>query len=438
MKKNLLAILICTLALAGSAFALTTSSSFNVPALRTTLIRYDPFPVQPGNYVNLYIQIDNTGSGDSTDTRLKIVPTYPFSIDANSTVTISNAAAPITLGSDGVADIGIIPSLQNTVVQYKMRVDPNALEGNYAVNFWSQPQFSDSWSINNFTVLVQGKDQIEISQLTPSILTPGKPTDAMFVLNNSGTALLHDISIVWSEENNKILPLGSQNRQYISSLSPGQGVEIPFTIIADPTATAGVYNLNVTTTYQVGSNTTKTISSNIGVFIGGQADFDVSVQDYQTTGVSFSVANVGATPTTSVSISIPDQPDFAVTGTSSSFLGNLNPGDFTLATFQLSLRGGFNRTSGSRDVTSIPIDISYTDTNGVRQNVEKDVPIQVSQLTGQAFSGGAGGTSGFQRRQTAAVPIYIPIGALVVIVVVLYLLRKKIRARFRKKKTDKN
>ncbi len=425
-EKIVVLALICAIAAAGTAYAAVYVSP-DSPNIRTSLLRYDPNPVVPGNYVTFLVQVENNGGADAGDVRLKIVPTYPFSIQGNSYVSISNSATQEQLTNDTITDLGVIPSSDYTTVEYTIYVESGVLEGSYPISIWSQPSAGNSWAIGNFSMKVQGLDRLGI-QLIPSILTPGKPTDANFVLNNTGTAVMHDIALTWSETANKILPLGSGNTKYVSLLNPGQGASVPFTLIADPTVTSGAYNLIVNVSYTVGFNTTKSTSSNMGVFIGGIADFDVSVQDYATTGTTFTVANIGANPTTSVSVSVPNQPEYLVTGASSVFLGNLNPGDFTLATFQVAATAR-NRSTGQNPLT---IEIAYTDTNGVRQTVDKQVPIQLTSAFGTTTGTTGTSTNQFQRR--TSFPVVEIIVVLAAAGIVIYIFRRRIFARFRKKK----
>ena len=137
----------------------------------------------------------------------------------------------------------------------------------------------------------------------------------------------------------------------------------------------------------------QTINSTIGIKIGGTTDFDVNVQQYSSGTISFSIANIGVNPATSVAVSIPAQSDYTVGGATSVFLGNLNSGDFGVASFELSSRVA--RTTTSRtSATSVPfsnstavsntitLQISYSDTSGVRQIVQKQVVLDLTAMQG--------------------------------------------------------
>jgi len=152
-----------------------------------------------------------------------------------------------------------------------------------------------------------------------------------------------------------------------------------------------------------------------------RTDFDVIAQDSTT----LAIANIGSKVASSVILRIPDQQNFRVNGTSATILGNLNAGDYTLAAFQiLPIRSSNNSTVGN----NLIVEVSYTDTLGIRRTVQKNVQF------GFEFSSGFGNiTDRFaQRSQTQTFSngiLYIIIGAVGIIVIVVL-----IKIRTRKKK----
>ncbi len=450
MRKYLL-IMVVMLVLASPAFVAAASSDIQV-----SLLKYSPYPAEPGKYLTLTFKIDNSGTSDADNVKLKFSPGYPFYFDKNATVNILNSATKVPIDSGMVAYIGSIPSSQYTTVEYDVLVDTNVFEGSRQLSIWHQAGSGDIWVEDDFDIFVQGTDRLEVSSVTPAILTPGKPTNAVFVLNNTGTASIRDVSFTWAEKSNEILPLGSGNTKYASSIAAGSSAGIPFTLVANPGATSGVYTILANITYTIGSNISKSQSVSIGMFIGGKGEFDVSTQESAAGSLTLSIANIGETTTSSVSVSIPEQDNFAVSGISSSFLGNMNPGDFLTATFQISQKAsgstGFNRSTTANRTSSgrLKVDITYTDTNGNRETIEKEVPVfsailsasgnGLSSNTQNNFTGrnnffgipgiGGGGSSGSLTIVLVVVVIFIAI--------IIYIFRKRIFGFFTKlKKQEK-
>lgn len=101
-------------------------------------------------------------------------------------------------------------------------------------------------------------------------------------------------------------------------------------------------------------------------------DFDVVVQDLSDTSTTLAIVNIGASTGYSVIVRIPEQENFRVSGVSANVLGNVDAGDYTLASFQIlpSVRGGLS-TEGQ----DLKIEVSYTDALGIRRTVERQVKL---------------------------------------------------------------
>jgi hypothetical protein len=120
-----------------------------------------------------------------------------------------------------------------------------------------------------------------------------------------------------------------------------------------------------------------------GLVVAGTTDFEIS---YQETLGSFSlnVANVGVNPASAVTVSLTRQKNFSSTGSSSSVLGNLNPGDYTSAIFQIAKIPGAGN--------DLELEIQYTDTSGTRNKIMKSLVVSLSS-TGTQGGRGAGNTN---------------------------------------------
>ena len=95
---------------------------------------------------------------------------------------------------------------------------------------------------------------------------------------------------------------------------------------------------------------------------------------------SFSVANIGSNPANSVSIIIPQQDDWKVSGSNSVIIGNLNKGDYTVASFSL------QPSTVSRKESSLIVRIAYTNTKGERKTVQKNVMVNPVTTTSEEIT----------------------------------------------------
>ena len=170
----------------------------------------------------------------------------------------------------------------------------------------------------------------------------------------------------------------------------GQEMYLQITVRNTSTATTvtGVYSMISFEDYE---SKEKSIQTTAGLFVGGETDFDVSFSESDAGGISLSVANVGNNMAYSVKVSIPEQAGYKVTGSSSSIVGNLEKGDYTIAAFNVMNTQGRddsksetsraqadtakaapeeNLTSASSaplDSNPLKVQIEYTDAKGERK-----------------------------------------------------------------------
>jgi hypothetical protein len=293
-------------------------------------------------------------------------------------------------------------------------------------------------------VNVRNSQSVEIVHIDKTILIPGQQSSLKFVITNVGSAPLRDLTFSWSNSAQVILPVGSDNTKYISYLDVGGSAEVEYQVIADTTVNAGLYPLNLVLKYDSSSGTpnTQTIINTIaGVYVGGGTDFDVAFSDSSTGTTSFTIANIGSNPATSVSVSIPEQRGWRVSGSNSMIIGNLNKGDYTVASFKLqSQAASFGNRTGGRNMTysttsgnsaggsaasvnpaganNLIVQIAYTDTMGIRTIVNKTINIGSQTFSsGNQTSTGAYGNRGAAAKSSGISTAWYIVGAIVLIVV---------------------
>ncbi len=219
--------------------------------------------------------------------------------------------------------------------------------------------------------ILRNPDQEVDVKLSPIFLNPGERSEVLFEVSNRGSSTFKDISVTWSAENNAVLPVSSGNRITVGSLDPGETVSVPVQVVAG--YRMGVHLVTIDVSYYDPLDKLHSTSMGAGAVIGGGTDFGVSVQQRSGASVSFSVGNIGVNPATAVVVSVPPQEAYSVSGPFEIFLGNLDPGDFSVASFQISSKG--EQQKGK----SLQVDISYTDTSGAREVLSKDVSISISE-----------------------------------------------------------
>jgi len=390
------------------------------------IVNQDPDPAVAGNTFDIRLSVENTGSLPTDNIILEIVPSYPF--EAVSGESLTQNLGPLSafqLGSN------------NQIVKYTLKVNKDTTQGTYdlVTKYYVEGQNSSSVT-KHLAVNIRGSQSVEIVHIDKTILIPGRQSSLKFVINNVGNAPLRDLTFSWSNADQIILPVGSDNTKYISYLDVGASAELEYQVIADTTVDAGLYPLNLVLKYDSSSINRTTINTIAGVYVGGGTDFDVAFSDSSTSGTSFTIANIGSNPATSVSVSIPEQRGWRVTGSNSIIIGNLNKGDYTVASFKLqSQTSNFaNRTNGrnmsypnnsanSTDVIipisadSVIMQIAYTDTMGIRTTVNKTLKIGAQNILSSGNQTTAYSARGTTSKSTglSSYTLYI-VGALVLLV----------------------
>ena len=237
--------------------------------------------------------------------------------------------------------------------------------------------------------MVEGGAIIDVSDVDMAKLNPGEETKLNFTITNIGNSPLQNLVFSWHEPNGVILPVYSDNTKYIKYLDVGESTDLEYTVVADVNAVAGLYQLDLSLEFETGNGS---YSTTTGVFVSGETDFDVTFSESSAGQTSLSVANTGNNPAYSVTFRIPEQDNFVVRGSTASIVGNLDKGDYTIVSFQVTSTSASFGGAGAADITQqrnasenndLKVLIESTDATGIRRTVEKIVPIQLMAMSSE-------------------------------------------------------
>jgi hypothetical protein len=369
----------------------------------------NPKTVSPGT--NGYIQVNLRSTGAATS-------------NIYITATSWDPTIIIPQGNWDV-DVGSLDSGETVSILYEFRIPSDASPGLYQVLF----EIKGASAIRQ-TAIIQVEDAtiMDITSVTPTEISIGQATTLLFNISNSGGVPLQNILFTWEDPNSLILPVRADNRISIPSISAKNYTEIPVDVIASSGISPGVYPLTILLQYYDQTGEKQTINSTIGLMISGKTTFDIVLQTTTSSTTTFAIVNTGANTASSVVVSIPTQPAYTTSGTSQTSVGNLDAGDYTLASFSLTsttnnmTRNGtiqypsFNRTGMNQppsgmnftgrpnmnqslfpmggSSTSLMVQIAYTDVFGVRQTVQKQVNLSSGSTSGFSTRSTTQGTSG--------------------------------------------
>ncbi len=269
------------------------------------VMKYEPFPVNPGDFFDLWIKVENIGQEDALNARFELILDYPFSSTGNLVKEYGKISGKINAFKNDQEEE------TQVVLKYRVKAADDAPEGENDIEFKSS----------------------------------------------------------------------------------AEGLKRGMTI----------------TKLQIEVGKTKT-------------SFDVVMQDSTAQGTSLAIANIGENPATAVTVRVDKQEGFVIRGPQASIIGNLDKGDFTTVTFQL---------TAEKNAKELVVKVEYTDIAGVRNRITKKVPVDI-RSTG-LFSGEVtheGGPEGFNRSPGGgflSILLYVIIG--IIISIVIGTIRKKIKKK---------
>ncbi len=147
-KKSIkLSLLVIVLLFADIVFATSMETDYSVTyesssgQIRLVNLRYEPYPVNPGEYFNIWIKVQKSASFSVKEATFELVPEYPFSLDSN---------------EDALRSYGELTT-EPIVLKYKVRVNKDAVEGINELNLkYNTDGGKDSWMVASFDIEVSG------------------------------------------------------------------------------------------------------------------------------------------------------------------------------------------------------------------------------------------------------------------------------------------
>ena len=426
----------------GAGTALASNGDIKSAYLEVNLTNQNPDAARPGEPVELTVSVQNVGNANLKDIAVTVSPEYPFSKVSGEDLTKKVSYLNARQDDDDAA-----------VLKFKLMTDANASEGTYDIDITTTAKESGSLSNTVATTKtihleVRGKEYAQIVTINKASIDIAKEEPLEFIITNTGNSPLKNMVVSWKDPKGVILPVYSDNTKYIKYLAAGDSVTVAYSVMADVNADPGLYTLDVNLSFEDYNSNEKTIRTTAGLFVGGETDFDVSFSESDQGETSLSVANVGNNMAYSVKVSIPDQDGYKVSGSSSTIVGNLEKGDYTIASFNIastqqdaknvesssdnikSSDKGENVTFDSMDSNPLKVQIEYTDAKGERITVDKEVKLEMNSgnMTAQGSGGPSNKSSGFGSYLSYIVIIALVGGA--------FVYRKKIQEKLmgRKKK----
>lgn len=387
MKKELITLMIILSACAyadvsqttpaGSSFLnRTTAYTIESPIVQITELKYEPYPVEPGDYFTLWLRVDNIADEEAQNVRVELIDTYPFSKETGKIITI-----------------GKLGSRQSSVIKFEdIKVDDKALSADSELEFriYMGGAYEANYLTKKVTVRVQMVSPVlSIAVSTePEKIPQGGVANLTIEVQNMDNAMIKDITVDLNLPVS-FIPLGSIEEKRIPRLGPAESSTINYKIMALSDSESKAYQIPLEITYydQLGNAYIK--NNTIGFLVGAEPSLTLNVE--QSTALTkkkagkvvVSLANTGPSILKFATIEIMPSQKYNMISNSKSYLGNLDPDDFETSEFDI--------YPGESGDIPLKVRVSYKDSYNQDMTYEQDVNMKVySSLEMSKYGLGAG------------------------------------------------
>jgi len=300
------------------------------PNIEIVKLRYEPYPVKPGDYFDLWLEVQNTGEDPAEDFIITFVENYPFFLDPS---------------EKPLREVAFIDGKQVVVFKYKVRVDERAVEEDAELKVRFK-HGGIAWETQSFDISIETVSPVFYIETStePDRLKQGKVGKLNFKLTNSLTSVMRDITLKLDLDDLPFTPVGSSVERKIGSIASNSFGKTDFDIMPSPKAASGVYKIPLTVTYYDKSGAQYTKEDIVGVLVDDDAEFQLNleesevVMERQAGKVVVSISNIAESDVKFLSIELLGSDYYRVLSNPRVYIGNLEADDYETAEFDIYVR----------------------------------------------------------------------------------------------------
>lgn len=382
MRKINIISMICFVLLVGGILQAAAYDYKDSTYLRIVETKYEPYPVEPGEYFVLWLSIQNKGR-DATDLTLKLEPEFPFSLDPN---------------EKAERNFGKILSGQSLLVRYKIRVSHDAVEGDNPLKYMFKTRNAENWNEAALEVMVRTHDivlAVESIETMPKKIRPGKTGAIIIAFKNMADSLIKNVKVRINLGGIPLAPIGSTNEKMIKWVDSNEEFEVRFNVMAEPDAASDIYKIPLELEYSDEIGNAYSRNNTISVIIGDAPDLSVNldsstiIQSETKGDITVKFVNKGLIDIKFLNVNIKASDSYKVISAEEVYIGNIDSDDYETADFKLFV----NKASGG---IIVPLRLEYMDANNDEYTklVELTLPLydtKEAKKLGLIASRGSGG-----------------------------------------------
>ena len=329
------------------------------PVLAISQLKYEPYPVEPGERFSLWIKVKNIGSDPADNVYVSLVETKTFSID-----------------TDNTRIIGELQPAQEALLKFEnIKVADDIADGINEIEFLLSPGGGYSKNIlsRKLDIEIRSVDPILniYVETYPGILSQGSPAKLNLTLENADNSIIRDINIKLQLPD-EIAPIGTSIEKKIDRLLPKQRASLIYDIIPLGDALSNAYKIPINLTYRDETGDTISKDEVIGLLIGGVIDFDLGIKETdivrknQKGEVTLGVSNVGPSDIKFLILEVLPSEKYEILSNPREYIGNLESDDFQTVEFNLYIK---------EDNPEIKVSLKYKDNFNQDKEEIIDVPL---------------------------------------------------------------
>jgi hypothetical protein len=377
-------------------------------------LRYDPFPVSPGQYVDVWYKIDNTGDTELKNTVFTILPEFPFSVDGSGT---------------SFKQVGVIGPHSSALVKFKVRVSESALQGDQPLKYTWSADGATNIAVTSSEISVRSANAMLVvsnAKATPEKVSPGGQTNIEIELANVGDAFIRyataSLQVVQQTSAGVVelpfTPIGQGVTQTIMNIEPGKKGTVSFPLSANADAKSMAYKLPVVINYIDSGGRNVSRVEIVGITVNAEPEIITYIDkndivDEKTPGeVVIRFVNKGRSDIKFFTATMQETDKYMVITSPTQYVGGINSDDYETASWKLKLKS-------AQSSLDLPLVVSYEDANGKKYSTGLTVPLAIRTPAelGQSTNNG----------------MQYLVGIVIVVVVAILIFRSR---KSRKKRTE--
>ena len=166
------------------------SSANQANYLAVQVLKYEPYPVNAGEWFDVWIQVQNIGQSDAPNVTFRLAPEYPFS--SNDSL-VRNYG--LIMGTVNAYKVGLKGDASTVILKYRVKVADNAPEGASNLRVYVTPNSVDanSTSIGTDLPIIIGKTKTDFDVVMQDFTSQGIAFAISNIGENPATAVTFSI-----------------------------------------------------------------------------------------------------------------------------------------------------------------------------------------------------------------------------------------------------